>query len=155
MKARSRCQAHARIGTAFLVNAQSHVRDRPRPLVDGSASEFVERDGGLVGSRRSLGLCKSKQTGEQVVDVVELPPQSVSKDCGLRRHRARLGHGDIERRPHRGKRRSQFVRGVRSEPPLRLKRPFETLEKCVEGVAELFDLVFGTVQPEALVQVVG
>jgi hypothetical protein len=102
-----------------------------------------------------LGLRKSKQACEQAVDVIELAPQPISEDRGLRRYRARLGHGDIKGRPHRGERRPQFVGRVRNEPPLRLKRPFETLEQCIEGVAELFDLVVGPVQPEALIQVSG
>lgn len=138
-----------------MVNPQSHVRDRSGLLPDSGAGECVERNRALVGGRRSLGLRKSKQAGEQPVHVIELSPQPISEDRGLWRRRAWLGHGDIERRPHRGKRRSQFVRGVRNEPPLRLERPFQTLEQCVEGIAELFDLVLGTVKPEARVQVGG
>ena len=64
-----------------------------------------------------------------------------------------VGEGDLKQRATQGKWRAQLVRGVRDELTLRFEGRLESAEQFVEGVTELLELVIGTLEGEALVQV--
>ena len=67
--------------------------------------------------------------------------------------RVGVGERDLDQRALERERGAQLVRGVRDELALRVEGGFEPLEQSVEGVAELLELVVGTVEGEAPVQV--
>ena len=66
-----------------------------------------------------------------------------------------VGEGDLEQRSLAGEGGPQFVRGVGHEVALGLEGRFEPPEEVVEGPAEFGELVVGTVEAEASMQVGG
>ena len=84
------------------------------------------------------------------------PPNSTSSSqtVAQRRHRgSRVGEGYLEQRPLRRQRGTELVRRVRDEIALRCERRLEPCQKVVESGAQLVQLVVGTVDGEAPVQV--
>ena len=61
----------------------------------------------------------------------------------------------LQQAPLGGERSAQLVRGVGRETSLRFERRFQASEQIVEGLRELFELVVGTLEIEALVQAGG
>ena len=77
--------------------------------------------------------------------------------CGPQALRAglRIGQRDLEQGPLGRQRRTQLVRRVGDEPPLRLERLVQPLEQVVEGFREVPELVAPPGEPQPAVQVGG
>jgi hypothetical protein len=86
-------------------------RDPRRVPGEGVGDQVGERDGGLVAQGAVLGPGQREQPLQQPVDPVELGAHPPGQRPGLRRHRLRLGLGDVERGAHGGQRGAQLVGG--------------------------------------------
>src|SRR4029450_4422003 len=60
--------------------------------------------------------------------------------------------GDLQQRPVEGQRGAQLVGGVGDEAPLAVEGVVQARQHGVEGVGQLFELVVGAGQGDALVQ---
>ena len=65
----------------------------------------------------------------------------------------RVGEAYVYQRPQPGQRGAQLVRGVGDESSLRVERGREPAQHFIEGVGQLFDLVPGSAQRDAFVEV--